>query len=657
MENILKNVSRLSFCLMLFIYSDSFGSSYMRRLPFFKQRALLQQKPTSEKYVQYASLLRERRKANDLIIILDPHDVETVTGPNNAKNAQSITNTLMQAIQEKAAPIVTSTSLMNNICFFYTYETSSILIQALKKIREQAGLDLPLFSVESKNDNILLFPNWVSPLDFSQDDWYCYIHKNADLMILIPKEYLIKKQFNEESDTSIILPLCGFEKKFFEEVPATFNDISSYLNSWKRRWLLWKFQFIEALTGIFMRQNSNPWNIYLLGHGNAPLANNPQSGSISGLSLSDFKTLLTFFNDKMKVSFFFYTSCFAGGINQIYVNKILSDLKVNFIVGTSGINETSEKMFSATELTAFERSKITPKNFSHFFNLLHKYFGMISTPFITPEQEKSFLSDPLETIVYTITNKDSLAYIRIPDTGIFEAKTIDETVKIITPIIAQNPRMLDFGHNTISKIVVYASYIPYPIIIKSSMPSIISPAPQTIDQNKHSIHIFTNVKWKLPLEQILASFIRSNSSSTRITFVVKELETYTKNRRPITYKNLIIDLKGIISSQTRHIDTTFTILYESNNETEDPQYRPYLIHGTIADLQDAKNIHTYFSSEKRKLIVNKDIRETAIQLLNITPKPILQNLSDVIKVYDRFNPQFNPAPLTTEQLRQRLIKE
>lgn len=639
MENILKNISRLSFCLMLLIHFYDFGSSYVKRLPFFKQ------------YI-FRAKNKKIQSSNDVIIILDPDDIETITGPKDVSNAQSVTYTLIQAIQEKTAPILVSTSLMNNICFLHINKNTSFLIEALQRIKNITGLDLPLFSVTSKNEFI---PNWIHSVDFSQEDWFCYIHKNADLMILIPKEYLLTKQFNEKNDISVVLPFCGFEKQFFEEVPATFIGISNYLNSWKRRWLLWKSPFIEALTGIFMSENSNPWNIYLLGHGNAPLANNPQSGSISGLSLSDFKTLLTFFNDKMKVSFFFYTSCFAGGVNQTYVNKILSDLNVNFIVGTSGINETSEKMFSATQLTSFEASNIVPKNFSDFFNLLHKYFGKTSTQ-LTEEQEKSFLRDPLETIVYTITNQESIAYIRMPETGIFEAKAIDEKVKIITQIIAQNPQMLNSINDTIEKIVVYASYIPYPVTIKNQI-SIISPTPQTIERNKHSIHIFTKIKWKLPLEQIFASFIQSNSSSTRITFIVKELENYTQDKSPIIYKNLIIDLQVAISSQTRHIDTTFTILYESKNETKDFQYDPYLIHGTIPDLQNAKNIHTYFSADKRKPITEKDIKETTTRLLNIRPQTIINNLSDVIKVYNRFNPQFDIDKETLEQKQQRIIRE
>src|SRR5688572_14920310 len=104
MENNLKSVTLFALCVIIFIQYPLFGSYLVRNLPFTKK--------VSQKW-------RTSNNNNNVIILLDPEGQETISNLNTIKNAQSITRTLVQALQEKAAPIILSSSLMNNICFFH----------------------------------------------------------------------------------------------------------------------------------------------------------------------------------------------------------------------------------------------------------------------------------------------------------------------------------------------------------------------------------------------------------------------------------------------------------------------------------------------------------------------------------------------------------
>ncbi len=79
--------------------------------------------------------------------------------------------------------------------------------------------------------------------------------------------------------------------------------------------------FVDALRATFVDDQddtSHSWNIYLSGHG----GNSQWAGSevcslstIADLTLSEFRSALSFFNDEIKTHTLFYSTCFGGGIH------------------------------------------------------------------------------------------------------------------------------------------------------------------------------------------------------------------------------------------------------------------------------------------------------------------------------------------------------
>jgi hypothetical protein len=129
------------------------------------------------------------KKCNNLIMLFDPDSKENANG-----RLKSVTEEFISNLYEKAAPMVVSSNIVKNFCFWkteYKQIFEDIKQKALLKstyVAERIAEDL--FShIKDLNEVSGRFWVFVSGADLSGNDWDCYAHKQSDLILLIPKNY------------------------------------------------------------------------------------------------------------------------------------------------------------------------------------------------------------------------------------------------------------------------------------------------------------------------------------------------------------------------------------------------------------------------------------------------------------------------------------
>ena len=582
------------------------------------------------------------KKCNDLILILDPEANETINGKSKAMMFRFI-----DALQEKTAPIIVTTNLVNNFCYWkimhhqmlntikeYTLKNKDILSG-----KEKALELLQQLNESQRFDTGGLFSVLLSWADLQDHDWLCFAHKKSNLILLIPRNYIAQQSQKSTANNNDYLTQCGFDTSNLNQI----SNISTMtaLNYIQNNPIKSPINLIDALQSMFVKQTTNDteattWNVFLAGHGGPAfkkskrsmslkdrlynfkylLANRklwksekseteqnstirsflsqlkslkrmpeetivPEAAYIAGLNFNEFKKLMQFFSNDIQTSFLHYSTCFAGGYNQIFVNEMLQQLQANFIVSSQGANESSTHAWfpailvndNATDLYLHQN------RFKEFFTLLENFFGK-SDAAITKKPLEKLEQDPLATIVKTIIDTNSLDYnqpfIRIPAAGTFNALTVDKKVKILTNSIV---KAHEFENNTINItdpeieiVLMYPAYIKVPLNLKAHL-SVISPTPYAITPNLQTFHIFDEIISSDSLDSLIGNFIRLNSSYSTITFVIKKLTCLDEENSGSTLDgekltnihNLIIQIRGNLSSNDS-IDADIDVLFTVNEK-------------------------------------------------------------------------------------------
>lgn len=539
---------------------------------------------SSSKTIKLAQALikiqkEEAKKCFELAIILDDHRLET---PNS--KWQTVNDDFSEALKRKKFPIIVSNGIVWNICD-------------------------PYYSSRP--------PSKPDPID---DDWYCYDHPQAKVMLFVPKDYV--KNFGDlyQEDHSL-MKLCGFdttnlikmEKLTARSLMYYFCDNKYFQIVDNQQAILPTVKGIESMFIIPTKPNAPTWNILSVGHGGSNL-------SVAGLGINDFFELLQIFQ-KINCSILCYNTCETGGRNLIQVTEVLEKLKANFIVVTQGINENSV-------VTTFRG------NFEEFFPISEVFFG---NPNRFVQTKKQFaLKDPIASMIRPLINNTSAlmlkqSFVYMPAVGIFNAIAVDKQVKIITNAslksYAFENQIIDCTHPAVNAIMVYPTYVDRTMKIGSSKPYIVSPT--TPKSKNMDLHIFEEIVYGDTLSQFLYKCLLClNLKYWPVTFIIKKLqclnssnlELKNKDSQSIFLENVIVHCGGLNNEN----DISIATILDCNNKNY--AIEPHVIKYDYSLSSDFPNMCFKFAKNNINFIAISESDEDA-NLIDLMPSYLQQLIS------------------------------
>ncbi len=383
-----------------------------------------------------SSPAEDRSITNNLIMILDPRETETVQNGSKAGVQRALI-----ALDQKASPIIMS----SNIWKLITQARQNIGEQELRNLRALKGQQILSYSQQLlQKVGITGFSAYfiilISRIDFDPQNIHCYFHTADNLVLVIPRQYV---QINMPSAANLSptdqAKFCGFNPAVLNLVTdMTTNNLLQQIQIQKSK-AAGQEKFIPHLTSMFIPQKRNgepihpeqtsKWFIYIFGHGHAahltmgfvreqlallkpakggrqrivtftddkgrkipsseilrqyePMAEGrkswdnaqiaPESAQIAGIPAPQFAQLMKFFDNSLDTAYVHYETCFAGGSNQTFVNESLSSLDVHFVVSTQGVHEGYTTSGLHYSYDG-QNVTITGQNYIEFFKLLKIYF-------------------------------------------------------------------------------------------------------------------------------------------------------------------------------------------------------------------------------------------------------------------------------------------
>ena len=570
-------------------------------------------------------------QCRDLILLLDP--LQDEVGQIAFLGAH-----LCLAIAEEAAPIVVSTHILKNLLMARNAQRNGMVELLLSR-------------------------------------WHAFNHKKSHLILLLPDAYL------RSIPSAHPLSICGFNAAKLNLILP--ENLLAILSATTKKTSM---PCIDGLTEMFLTRADAPtlhWNIYLAGHGlPAERASGILmlgTGQIAGLSYAEFYQLMSFLNGKkdndIQASFLAYTTCFGGGTNQQFINKLLQDIKTSFIVAGQGINDTS--VWIDFDLIAFNSSQgwhATGKlSFSKFFQYLHGFQNgfQIGTTFTT---------DPFKAILQPIYGKVSISNqpsIRLPHLGVFQLVTVDQQVKTLSNIqvkaheLGGNPIEIDANKTTF--VVVPSHHVGVDINIDNcadiQCPAFIFPTNQTGDVVDRTLfHSFKKINLMVEegeniIKFFLCSLIVGNKSMLPVTILVKSVNIFLPSADPIILENLMINIDCRKSLK----NTDITIAYQCNGKvysaTTSYEWLTMLAASPLSSTVDRDKITLYGKLEN--LLLVPDLNERVIKqffdghihpeinVLGSTPARILEDTFNLL--YAKTNPSDVSGALAPNRIATRLM--
>ena len=571
------NILKITLLLSYFFISSQITAMKPLNKPFLPD--LTEQESIQAAQEESRSqILKSQRKQQcyDLMMILDPK--------YEARASQNDAYKLSSALKEYNFPILVSSSVVENFCLW----------------QKKYYLN-PEFLFVKPSDN----------------DWYCYGHRTSPLMIFVPKKYLARF---EQEPAPIVTQMknCGFNIAGLDQITnLSYETLLSYIRkqeskipeqqSGKPNMIL-----ADDLISFFIQPetpNLPTWNIYLIGHGGSRentvgiVGYAKEPSMITGLPQAQFFKLMEYLQ-KINTSFLHYCTCYAGGQNLIKVRDTLSQLRVNFIVSAQGINES------------VTYSGFGVARFANFFAKLNTFFGNQAS--IGASKRESWENDPIASIVSEVIRKDSLndaqPFVYIPAAGVFNALTVDKTVKIITKTVVKTHelegKVIDLTDPNIRTVIIYPEYIAAPLKIHDHV-AIVSPIGLKTKDDIINIHIFEKVMYEDKLSSIIPNFVSFQSSYSPITFVIKKLECFdyknsslgTVYSKPIFIENMIITISCTPTPNWYGVDAHVTVFFNYNNST-------YSFSQEITDLsENSKKLFDQFNNLRALELKPSDLNE------------------------------------------------
>lgn len=504
--------------------------------PFEEYKEAIEKKAAKLETTTQQLKSQRSKQCYDLIMLMDTFYDENIDSKNQAIGTQ-----FCEALVQKKHPIIVSSNLVYNVC---TQNMSYNITKPLSYGTRPFGGLIPQ----------------VYQINLTDNDWYCYDHPTSNIMLFVPKNYISQFANLTDENNDKQMKLCGFDVLHLIKI----NSLSpaaliKYIdNKNKNNYSKEISVAIESMFHIPDKPNSPTWNIYLIGHGLT-------DRNIAGLSIDNFRKLLKIFQ-KIKCSYLHYVSCYAGGFNQNIVKNELSQLNVNFIVSAQGINEDftyGQNLISPYLKTYF---------LTDFFTIAESFFGHP----VEFAQKKGFTKfsgkDLIAAILDPLINKSVLdwsqPFVYLPTVGVFNALSIDKSVKIITNTIAKayefENKPMNFTDPAIDTIIIYPDYISIPLQIKSHV-AIVSP----IKEIDPTIHIFENLTYEDKLSSMIHNFLSFNKKLGSTIFAIKKLQCFNYKNSGLeenNYKKLIYIEDMIILSVMGKDHFNVYILFNFNKK-------------------------------------------------------------------------------------------
>lgn len=531
-----------------------------------------------------------KKQCRNLICLFDLFGDEQLFGDNHFVGMQ-----LINALREQAAPIIVTTRTLKHFCYWKTH-----LVDVVKN-----------FALHG----LAYYLSGLAMIQLADKDWHCYAHKQANLMLLVPKKYIATHVGCQLPTVAAQMEQCGFDMSNLDKIiTVSPSTVLQYIDKHKRT----NDTIIDHFESMFIKRDKQLvdgllWSIYVAGHGNIGSINRSLTaetiaqrvheleraieseessareieeykrslsgwqevadefkkygviryGQIAGLKINDFLQLISFFEHGIQTAYLHYNTCFSSGFNQALVNEELARINARFIVSAQGVNEA----------VTYLRGIFRPTMFTNFFSAVERFF---CNAIEFAAQQKGIGKDSIKAIVSTVIDKAYMdwnqPFVRIPEVGVFKAFSVDEQVKILTNSMARAYQFagtpIDFTDPKIETIFVYPSYIGAPLKIKGHV-AIVSPAPQTLAQSKETVHIFEKIIYNDQLPSVIANFVSFNTRYEPITFVIKELHCrdYSNSglgvgdKKPMIIKDMIIHIKG---SGDYHLDVVVDVVFSLN---------------------------------------------------------------------------------------------
>ncbi len=243
----------------------------------------------------------------------------------------------------------------------------------------------PIVASTSLLKNIFKHPTWVKILNFDEKFW-CIKKINHDLCLLLPKTFLDVRNVSLESiqhintdsarETELKLGLLVNHMITVTDLQQELNNFGSIIsqqtesiNDTDTPKATHGTDIGKLLDNLFCTHQSYQntkiqapiWSVYLTGHGT--------NGYIANLHVDQFKLFLDFLENSIDTKLFFYSSCYANGMNAdwVYVDqKTGEDKTYSYTIIAPGIPDHPIIM-GLTSPNDFETSKELISNFIPFF--------------------------------------------------------------------------------------------------------------------------------------------------------------------------------------------------------------------------------------------------------------------------------------------------
>jgi len=499
--------------------------------------------------------------------------------------------------------------------------------------------------------------------------WDYYKIQNSDFYLLIPKEYSRNIYYNfkpldfklDRLDLDPYEALIGFKiktesilkKVTADEIKKTVN-LDSYNQIIK----------IEPLFNIFVQGQDDffrLWNIYLTGHGiiAKKLSDAPdktyskfvkevdiQDARICNLSIEEFRKLISFFNEKIRVNFFYYLSCYAGGYNRIlpYITNIInsrgnitSNNKPKFTIATNSTTDAIVPIFFNLSKQCFKKpNQIEKGRFDYltFFDQLYQLSSGIKPTIFNDEELKkilipvSYMAEfPKEAIPI-----ESLPQVMLPGSETFRVITLDNDIEVISNVSLNKNILEKKPINSENKraILIYPQDIPIEVNITGktidNFPVIISMTPGI------SLTKFENLNIETTLKNLIFSLGSSKSGFEKYYYIKK-----------LNVINEFTDLPYL----GRNIDLYNVLIVCKYNQIYSAEPYPKNILGAALFIDDNHNMY-FFNFKTNALIKLKKLNQK-FEFPNILVPYFAQKGGSQMEVNKIFNLKNIIRTLSTEE--------
>lgn len=368
----------------------------------------------SVEYLGAAAAAAAKPKFNDVILIIDTRSTDEVVPDSDA-----LLTPLSQGVTQKCAPIIVAAPILKKYC-----------------------------------EKHAITPCGDKALNDSADGWFIFKNKRGNFYLLVPGNYLIvrcggggkvveavkKIGFNVDNlETTLTKELINVAAdvvfkmeditKFFRQQAYPGDEIKKLLKT--DNLLEEDFQKLKEFFGA---QDAEPkWLFYWMGHGSAASAGageeiKSESATIAGLEFKDFTAMIKFFNDKLKTTFVYYISCFAGGYNMAFVKLALEFIRPQFFLAAG----------STTDKSVIATADDNAVKIDEFFKGLHTFFALPATSASIDAILKSVTEHADETSWY-----NNAPLVAIPGGSVVSAANIDDAVLVLGPVTARKLEITD----------------------------------------------------------------------------------------------------------------------------------------------------------------------------------------------------------------------